>query len=390
MSRVPIRLRLTAAFARGDGARAGGAPACSSTSGCEADLDESVTAGLDDPRRGGVAASGRRRRARRATPRRASRSCSPPTARCSTAPAASRRPALSRAELRAGRAAGDELERARARGGGHRADGPRPGADGAASGSWSSGSRSTTATRRWRGWWRRSRSAGRSRCVLASLLGYALAAAGLRPVEAMRRRAARGVARASDERLPLPAAHDEIRRLGRDAQRDARPPARSFERERRFVADASHELRTPVAVIKTELEGALRAGGHEPEVREALIAAVEECDHLAQLAEDLLVLARSGEGGCRSGPSRSTSASCSSGSRERFADRAPSAAATIRGRRRRRAPASRRTGCACARRSATSSTTRCATARATIVLRARTRRRRRGARGRRRRSRLRR
>ena len=71
---------------------------------------------------------------------------------------------------------------------------------------------------------------------------------------------------------------------------------RSFERERRFVADASHELRTPVAVIKTELEGALRAGDHDPQVREALVAAVEECDRLAQLAEDLLVVARTGEG----------------------------------------------------------------------------------------------
>jgi signal transduction histidine kinase len=58
------------------------------------------------------------------------------------------------------------------------------------------------------------------------------------------------------------------------------------------VADASHELRTPVAVIKTELEAALRARGHDP----GLAAAAEECDRLAQLAEDLLVVARSGEG----------------------------------------------------------------------------------------------
>jgi two-component system, OmpR family, sensor kinase len=49
-------------------------------------------------------------------------------------------------------------------------------------------------------------------------------------------------------------------------------------------------------VIKTEVEGALRAGEHDPQVREALVAAVEECDRLAQLAEDLLVVARTGEG----------------------------------------------------------------------------------------------
>jgi two-component system, OmpR family, sensor kinase len=50
--------------------------------------------------------------------------------------------------------------------------------------------------------------------LLASLLGYALAAAGLRPVEAMRRRAQNVSLSHGDERLPLPAAHDEIRRLG--------------------------------------------------------------------------------------------------------------------------------------------------------------------------------
>ena len=97
---------------------------------------------------------------------------------------------------------------------------------------------------------------------------------------------------------------------------------RSFERERRFVADASHELRTPVAVIKTELEGALRAGGHDPQVRAALVAAVEECDHLAQLAEDLLVLARSEEGGLPVRPEPVRGARALTGVRDRFIDRA--------------------------------------------------------------------
>jgi signal transduction histidine kinase len=71
----------------------------------------------------------------------------------------------------------------------------------------------------------------------------------------------------------------------------------SFERERRFVADASHELRTPIAVVKTELEGALLTRDYGPQVGEALAAAVAECDRLALLADDLLVIARSAEGG---------------------------------------------------------------------------------------------
>jgi signal transduction histidine kinase len=70
----------------------------------------------------------------------------------------------------------------------------------------------------------------------------------------------------------------------------------AFERERRFVADASHELRTPLAVVKAELEAAMRAESHGANVRESLVAALEETDHLAQLAEDLLLIARSADG----------------------------------------------------------------------------------------------
>jgi signal transduction histidine kinase len=158
--------------------------------------------------------------------------------------------------------------------------------------------------------------------LVASLLGYVLAGAALRPVEAMRARAA-GVSLApGGERLPLPAARDEIRRLGETLNEMLDRLSRSFERERRFVADASHELRTPVAVLKTELEGALRAGGHAPEVRAALVAAVEECDHLAQLAEDLLVLARAGEGRLPVRPEPLAVAPVLEGVRDRFSDRA--------------------------------------------------------------------
>jgi signal transduction histidine kinase len=132
--------------------------------------------------------------------------------------------------------------------------------------------------------------------VLASGIGYLLARAGLAPVEAMRRRAAHISLTSDDERLPLPAARDEVRRLGETLNDMLDRLRRSFERERRFVADASHELRTPIAVLKTELDGALRAGDYGPDVRDALVAAVEECDHLAQLAEDLLIVARAHEG----------------------------------------------------------------------------------------------
>jgi two-component system OmpR family sensor kinase len=153
--------------------------------------------------------------------------------------------------------------------------------------------------------------------ALASLLGYALAGAGLRPVEAMRRRAAAG-----DEQLPLPAAHDEIHRLGETLNDMLARLRRSLERERRFVADASHELRTPLAVLKTELEAALRAGDAGPEARAAISAAIEECDRLGQLAEDLLVIARTAEGELPVRPEAMPGRPLLEGVRERFAERA--------------------------------------------------------------------
>jgi signal transduction histidine kinase len=138
----------------------------------------------------------------------------------------------------------------------------------------------------------------------------------------MRRRAQEVSLGSGHERLPLPAAHDEIRRLGETLNEMLDRLRGSFERERRFVADASHELRTPLAVIKAELEGMLRGAGPDPQVREALVAALEECDHLAQLAEDLLVVARTGEGELPVRPEPLEVRELLDRVRRRFADRA--------------------------------------------------------------------
>jgi signal transduction histidine kinase len=131
--------------------------------------------------------------------------------------------------------------------------------------------------------------------LLASGIGYALATAGLAPVEAIRRRAERISMARGGERLPLPAAHDEVRRLGKTLNEMLGRLEASLEREREFVADAGHELRTPIAVAKTELETAIRGEGDEAEVRLSLVSALEEMDHLAQLAEDLLLIARAAD-----------------------------------------------------------------------------------------------
>jgi signal transduction histidine kinase len=132
--------------------------------------------------------------------------------------------------------------------------------------------------------------------VLASLAGYWVAGTALRPVEVMRRRAAEISASGPEERLPLPEANDELRRLGETLNEMLARLEAALERERRFVDDASHELRTPLTLHKTELELALRYGSSEQELRAAIASAGEEIDRLIQLAEDLLVVARSEKG----------------------------------------------------------------------------------------------
>ncbi len=132
--------------------------------------------------------------------------------------------------------------------------------------------------------------------LLASLAGYGIAAAALRPVEAMRRRASLVSAEGRGQRLPVPPAQDELHRLGETLNEMIARLEAAFERERTFVADASHELRTPLAILRTELELALRQGRTEAELRESLRSASEEADRLSALAEDLLVIARSDQG----------------------------------------------------------------------------------------------
>jgi len=132
--------------------------------------------------------------------------------------------------------------------------------------------------------------------VLASGLGYLLAARSLAPVEAMRRRAQEITLERSGERLPLPPAEDEIHQLGETLNTMLDRIEALLERERVFVADASHELRTPLATLRTELELAGRPGRSPEDLRSALRSTIEEVDRLSQLAEDLLVIARSDQG----------------------------------------------------------------------------------------------
>jgi two-component system OmpR family sensor kinase len=137
---------------------------------------------------------------------------------------------------------------------------------------------------------------GPAALLLALAAGYGVASAALRPVESMRRRAAAVSASESGQRLPVPKAHDEVSRLGETLNEMLQRLELALARERAYVADASHELRTPLSMLRTELELASKAGRSREELEAAVRSAAEETDRLAQLAEDLLVLARSDQG----------------------------------------------------------------------------------------------
>jgi two-component system OmpR family sensor kinase len=129
--------------------------------------------------------------------------------------------------------------------------------------------------------------------LLATLTAFGLARAALRPVEALRRRAAEISAAQPDRRLPLPNTRDELFRLAETLNGMLARLQAALSRERAFVADAGHELRTPLTILKTELQLATRHDHTEEELRDAIVSAAEETDRLQTIAEHLLVMAAS-------------------------------------------------------------------------------------------------
>ena len=171
--------------------------------------------------------------------------------------------------------------------------------------------------------------AGAAALVLASIAGYWIAAAALRPVEEMSRRAAAISLQGGDKRLPVPQTGDEIAKLGERLNEMLARLDTAFASERRFLADASHELQTPLAILRAELEIALRRPRSREELEEVLRSAQEETNRLGRLAEDLLVVARSDQGALPVSLSTIQAGDLLSSVAERFARRAYDAERSI-------------------------------------------------------------
>lgn len=97
-------------------------------------------------------------------------------------------------------------------------------------------------------------------------------------------------------RVPLPAAHDDVRALAVTFNEMIGQLEKSFTQQRRFVADASHELRTPVAVIRSVTDVALAQDASKEEYANVLRDVNAEAERLSKLINTLLALARADEG----------------------------------------------------------------------------------------------
>jgi heavy metal sensor kinase len=133
--------------------------------------------------------------------------------------------------------------------------------------------------------------------LLACAAGsYWLAARSFAPIQRLAETARRIKAGDLHQRVPVPQAHDEIQYLALTLNEMIEKLDQSFSRQRQFVADASHELRTPVAVIRTKAGIALLEPPRLDEAVTALSEIVAETERLSLLLTDLLTLARGDEG----------------------------------------------------------------------------------------------
>jgi heavy metal sensor kinase len=126
--------------------------------------------------------------------------------------------------------------------------------------------------------------------------GWLLAQRVLRPVDRMTEAARRIGAEHLDERLETTGSGDELDRLAATLNDMLGRLDTAFRQIRQFSADASHELQTPLTILKGEIEVALRTSRSPQEYQRVLVSALEESDRIARLVEALLLLSRADAG----------------------------------------------------------------------------------------------
>ncbi|MBS1536772.1 MAG: heavy metal sensor histidine kinase [Bacteroidetes bacterium] len=132
--------------------------------------------------------------------------------------------------------------------------------------------------------------------IFSTLGGWFLAKVSLQPVDDITRSAQEITAHNLSQRLPMPAANDEIARLTATLNQMIERLEASFIQIRQFTSDASHELRTPLAILMGELEVALRSPKSSEQYRNILASAQEEVTRLSKVVRNLLEISRAESG----------------------------------------------------------------------------------------------
>lgn len=134
--------------------------------------------------------------------------------------------------------------------------------------------------------------------LVSIIAGFLLARRSLAPLDAIVTRTASITAASLDDRLPVVNPHDELGRLAQIINDLLSRVGDAFRTQRQFVADASHELRTPIAIIRGEADVTLRRAERSPqEYREAISVIHGESVRLSRIVDDLFLLARVDAGG---------------------------------------------------------------------------------------------
>ena len=132
--------------------------------------------------------------------------------------------------------------------------------------------------------------------IAVAFAAWLLAGVILSPVRRMAREASSISLAQTGQRLAEPRGRDELAELGTTLNEMLTRIEGAVAHERSFIDNAAHELRTPLAVLRGELELASLEAGDEVAVRASLASALEEADRLTRLTTDLLTLARSDAG----------------------------------------------------------------------------------------------
>jgi signal transduction histidine kinase len=130
--------------------------------------------------------------------------------------------------------------------------------------------------------------------LLAACAGYWMSGRALSPIHRITETAGTIDARSLSRRLTLRGSGDELDRLSSTINHMLDRIAASYDRIAQFTADASHELRTPVALIRSNAELLLMGPSQPARIEQGLIDIIHESDYMSRLIADLLTLARSG------------------------------------------------------------------------------------------------